>query len=57
MMFGERAQQSGDNRKGLARGGLARGGATTRDCPYNISLNVGAILYGCPSGLILKRCA
>jgi len=47
MMFGERA---------TAKGATTRG-ATTRDCPYNISINVGAILYGCPSGLILKRCA
>jgi len=29
MMFGERAQQSGDNRKGLARGGQPQGIAPT----------------------------
>jgi len=28
---------------------LSQLGATTRDCPYNSSRYVGAILYGCPN--------
>jgi len=46
MMFGERAQQSGDNRKGQR--------ATAKGLPLHLII-VGAILYGCPSFMVAHR--